>query len=208
MCQTTNFNFTQRVNAYMHNNTQNSRAQAYDICHKEFEKAIASNNFDDEYLALHLYSFLATWGMVCRGNYLLKNNYKVLIPVVKVVCDAKYRNLLNIDILDMNFNRNNYVTLMIELKNNLVHALVGYNAKNKDTMLSKIALATLGCVVGYDVSVKSRLKSLGYAKSFSKKGLIDLISFVNAYKNDILALKTKHANFNYSIMKICDCALF
>ena len=48
-----------------------------------------------------------------------------------------------------------------------------------DTLLSKIALATLGCVVCYDTKVKANLKSLGYANLFTKNGLNDLLQFAN-----------------------------
>ena len=74
---------------------------------------------------------------------------------------------------------------MMKLKNDLAQSLVGYNSKNKDTLLSKIALATLGCVVGYDKNVKASLRSLGYAKTFSKKGLQILLDFAKAYKMEI-----------------------
>lgn len=180
MCPATNFNFMQNVNVYISKNTVNSRAEAFDICHKQFENAILSNNFNYDTLSLHLYAFLASWGMVCRGNYLSQRDYKALIPVVKIACDKKYRTLLDIDVFSSRFSTSAYITLMLDLKNHLANALFGRKANYADdTLLSKIALATLGCVVCYDTKVKANLKSLGYANLFTKNGLNDLLQFAN-----------------------------
>ena len=209
MCST-RLAFIAKVNSYMSANIPTSRAEAYDICHGQFVTGITTGgaiNYDN--LALHLYAFLASWGMVRGNSILLQHNYTVLIPVVKVVCDKKYSSLLDVDVFSGSFNKSTYITLMMELKNSLAKALFGRNAKyTDDTLLSKIALVSLGCVVGYDSRVKASLKSLGYAKSFSKKGLGDLLNFANTYKADIKTLQAKYSNFNYSVMKICDCALF
>lgn len=106
------------------------------------QNAIKSFFFDYDTLALHLYAFLASYGMVCRGNILLQHNYKFLIDVVKIVCDSKYSQLLDIHIFAPNFNECTYIELVIELKNAIVETL---NIPQKsDILTSKIMFGTLG----------------------------------------------------------------
>ena len=198
-----------RVDNYIavKNSLKNSRFEAYDICHQVFVNAIKTGTFDYDYLALHLYAFLASWGMVCRGNVLLRHNYRYLIKSVKIVCKSEYVSLLDVDIFAQSFVRQNYINLVIELKNELAKGL-GISAVNNDTLLSKIMLATLGCVPAYDRMVKHTLGCFGLCKSLSKKGLKDLLDFVQKYKVQIIALQKKYSGLNYSVMKIVDCALW
>ena len=139
----------------------------------------------------------------------MQHNYKVLIPVAKIVCNKKYNSLLNIDVFNKTFNQNNYINLMMDLKTDLKKALCGGIKTNiTDTLLSKIVHVTLGCVVCYDKNVNNNLRKLKYKASYTKQGLNDLVNFANANKNDILTLQKTYAKYNYSIMKICDCALY
>lgn len=183
-----------------------SRFEAYDICHEQFAKAIRSNVFDYDNLALHLYAFLSSWGMVCRKSVLLQHNYKFLIDVVKIVCDNKYSLLLDINIFATNFNEYTYIDLVIELKN-AIAKILNISLKS-DTMTSKIMLGTLGCVPAYDTNVKKSLKKLGLCSMFSDKGLKDLLSFTCSQKNAILQLRTLYKTLNYSDMKYVDCYLW
>lgn len=54
-------------------------------------------NLDDEYLAKDLYIFLANWGMF-RNSFLMDHNYRILVPVVKILKKQKYKILQNPDI--------------------------------------------------------------------------------------------------------------
>lgn len=207
--QIPNQSFIPTVNTYINNSQTNTytRFAAYDICHKQFVTALQNNNFDYDNLALHLYSFLASYGMVCRQSVLLQHNYTFLIDVVKIVCDKKYVSLLDIDIFAPTFQGNNYFSLVMALKSDIIETL-GISKSTADTLTSKVMLATLGCVPGYDKNIKSSLKTLGLCRSFTKTGLQDLLSFAFANKNNILQLRAQHKTLNYSDMKFLDCYLW
>ncbi len=204
------FDFTKNVDNYIATmlSLSNHRSKAYDICHEEFKKALLSGVCNCEYLSLHLFSYLASWGMVCRKSILLKQNFKYLIPAVRVVTNKKYLSLLDVDVFSRSFNNANYVKLMIELRNELASAVYGKKYESRhNTLLSKIVLVSLGCIVAYDRKVKSNLKLLKCCISYTKNGLLDLLNFATIYKTDIRTLQKKYKSLNYSSMKICDCAL-
>lgn len=204
------FDFYIEVDKYLGKcEENNSRLQAYDICHEKFVVAINTKSYNRDELALHLYAFLASYGMVCRKSILLQHNYRFLIDIVRIVCDKKYESLLDINPFTMSFSSNKYINMVLELKDELSKCLKLSNGSN-DTLTSKIMLGTLGCVPAYDKYVKKSLKKLCLCKNFSKKGLQGLIDFTRKYKDAIIRAKnacSAHSR-NYSVMKLLDCVLW
>ncbi len=49
---------------------------------------VDENTFD--YLALHLAFYLASWGMYRGSSFLLQKDYKVHIPIVKIIMEKQY----------------------------------------------------------------------------------------------------------------------
>ncbi len=184
----------------------NSRFEAWDICNGEFGKVIKGKKAPNkDNLALHLYAFLASYGMVCRGGLLLQHNYRYLIPVVEVLIDKKYAPLYNIDIFSSSFKSSAYINLVLKLKKDLMTAL-GFNNVTT-TLISKIMLGALGCVVGYDSHVENTLRSsCNCTAGLSAKGLSDLLALANLYKSDIINAKNSYPA--YSDMKILDSVLW
>lgn len=210
------------------------REEAWDICHKVFAEAIGRKNKDIDgivlggkivdsivignniirggklkaedydYLALHLYAYLASYGMVCRRTILIRHNYRCLIDVVKIICELKYAFLLDIDIYAGIFNKYKYIDAVLELKENIEKALAPYGNVT-DTLISKILLGTLACVPAYDTNLKKALKDLGYKASFDRKGLEDLLRFADYYKEDIQDAMNETG---YPAIKIIDIALW
>lgn len=186
-----------------------NRDCSYDFCHDVFIKNRRSTNIPEtaDYLALNLYTFLASWGMVTRGNLLMNSNYKLLIDAVKVVCDVKYDWLVDVDIFAPGFNKTIFVECVIELKENL-KAILGKGANN--TLLSKILLVTLGCVPAYDTYVIKSLNDFGCVASFGKAGLKDILDFADVYKAEIINAMEIYRGKTivpYSPMKYIDMAL-
>lgn len=203
-------NFTYKVQQYLiKQQIKNSRLKAYDICHEKFVNAIVTKHFDYNELALHLYAYLASYGMVCRKSVLLQHNYNVLVATVKIVCEQQYAFLLDIDVFSTSFNKNNYITTLLHLKERLCTSL-SISKNSSDTLVSKIILGTLGCMPAYDRYVCQSLKKLHLCKSFSKKGLEDLLSLATYLKKEIIALQSfyKSKNISYSVMKYIDCFLW
>lgn len=203
-------NFTYKVQQYLiKQQMKNSRLKAYDICHEKFVKAIDTKHFDYNELALHLYAYLASYGMVCRRSVLLQHNYNVVVDVVKVVCEQQYAFLLDIDVFASSFNKSDYINNLLDLKERLCASL-NISKDSSDTLVSKIILGALGCVPAYDRYVCQSLRKLHLCKSFSRNGLDDLLSLATDYKAEITALQTscKLKNVSYSVMKYIDCFLW
>lgn len=193
-----------------------ARAYAYDHCHKAFENYIGKGETLDEqtvdFLALHLYSFLASWGMVKGSCLLMKTHYQYLYKAVKVVCDKEYADLKDIDILSSDFDKKDYIEKVMKLKGELDKTIfAGTNYKYKDTLLGKIMLVTLDCALGYDTNVKKNVRKLGGVGALSERGLTDILEFAQAHQKEIQEAqklyKTKK-NVDYSPMKLIDGALW
>lgn len=78
------------------------RYMSWRHCYKAFYE---NRNKTDEqtldYLSLHLAFYLASWGMYRGSSFLLQKDYKVHIPVVKIIQEEKYNPLLGISAEDL-----------------------------------------------------------------------------------------------------------
>ncbi len=91
------------------------RYLSWEYCYEEFYKAIEDvkngKSIDNNrylYLSLHLAFYLASWGMYRGSSFLLKFDYKVHLPTVKLILNEKYSSLLcfNRDKTAKNYNQN------------------------------------------------------------------------------------------------------
>ena len=208
-------NIEANVDKFMedYSDDKHSRYRSYDYCHKLFlEKR---NNLDEQtkdYLALNLYTFLASWGMVCRKGILMKKDYKYLYKAVEAVCADKYSDLIDIDVFVPDFDENCYIDKILELKKELDKAIFsGTDYKYKDTVIGKIMLVTLGCIHAYDSHIVEKLRYLKYNATMSKEGLKDILKFANENKKALQAVQAKYSGktmVTYSPMKYIDTALW
>ena len=65
---------------------------------------VDENTFD--YLALHLAFYLASWGMYRGFSFLLQKDYKVHIPIVKIIMEKQYNPLVGITAEELIKNKN------------------------------------------------------------------------------------------------------
>lgn len=125
-------------------------------CYNAFS---ANRNSSDEstmdYLALHLAFYLASWGMYRGSSFLLQKDYKVHIPVVKIIMEKRYDPLMGISAEELIKNEN--LTLLEEVSDRIRKAYAderpsfeGMINNATDTLVTKILLGTLGCVPAYD----------------------------------------------------------
>lgn len=73
------------------------RFMSWRHCYNVFKEH--RNKVDDktlDYLSLHLAFYLASWGMYRGSSFLLRKDYKVHIPIVKIIMEKKYNPLLGI----------------------------------------------------------------------------------------------------------------
>lgn len=195
-----------------------SRDMSYDICREFFLNNCNDPTKVDE-IALHLYAFLASWGML-RNSFLLSKNYRFLIPVIRKLCE--HTDLKN---WEPKFTKADDDTIedIIRLKEEIIQdCLIGQtfyaiDAEKKiiqkvtDTLVSKIMLGTLGCVPAYDSYFVRALKGRNLTQTFSKSSLKEIVAFANGNgKESCEAIKKSIADPNslYTTMRIVDMLLW
>lgn len=76
----------------------NARYRSWEHCYKRFHDARYVQNNEEDYdnLSLHLAFYLASWGMYRGSSFLLQKDYKVHIPVVKLLLKTQYDRLFSL----------------------------------------------------------------------------------------------------------------
>ena len=185
------------------------RDKSYEICRGIFIKNLKYKNDSQKVdeMALHLFAYLANWGML-RNSFLLYKNYKCLIPIVKEIYN--HSNLLNweptekedettfdeIMTLRDSIRKSFYDDEKEYHKETVSYKLDGFEQKVfeleleekeisvTDTLVSKIMLGTLGCVPAYDTYFVRALKAYNIPQSFNKDSLKTIISNSFSVWND------------------------
>lgn len=202
--------------AIKYNADVNGRYKSYDHCRKCFLDN-KDNSAMYDLITLHLYAYLASWGML-RNSFLLQKDYLFNKPVVEILCDKKYSQLVNFDPFAQNIVDD--LKLIMELKEEIIHYYTTgktyidpetgkpLHIKNvTDTLVSKIILGTLGCVPAYDSFLVKGLRNSGIVGTFNLKSLNGII---NCVKSDVAYIDTVRDDFNkncnglYTPMKIID----
>lgn len=135
---------------------RHGRYMSWRHCYKAFSE---NRNILDEqtvdYLALHLAFYLASWGMYRGSSFLLQKDYKVHIPIVRIIQEEKYNSLFGISAEDL-CKRSN-LALLDEIGARIKSCYAeerpsfdGIVNNATDTLITKILLGTLGCVPAYD----------------------------------------------------------
>ena len=111
------------------------RYMSWRHCYNAF---VENRNDADEkmldYLALHLAFYLASWGMYRGSSFLLQKDYKVHIPVVKILLEKKYDPLVgisaegltedaNLDLLDEELLRKDQIYFVDKDRNSGISSL-------------------------------------------------------------------------------------
>ena len=177
-----------------HNSTkddENARYKSWEHCHKYFlENRIKSNN--KEILCLHLAFYLASWGMLRGGAFLLQRDYLVHLPVIEIILDEKYGQLW--DCAEEYLDKDATLDLIDDCKKRIIEVYLektkivndkttqGYTAS--DTLVTKIMLGTFGCVPAYDRYFRLGVKTLGVSnQKFSRKSIQQLANYYRSNKD-------------------------
>lgn len=122
-------------------------------CYNAFSNRKQAKSSDD--LALQLAFYLASWGMYRGSSFLFQKDYKVHVPIVKLLLEARYDPLRGISARELCEDKS--LALLDELSARIRQAYaqelpVSKSAPNHatDTLVTKILLGTLGCVPAYD----------------------------------------------------------
>lgn len=210
---------------------KNSRYRSYDYIHSFYlAKRSDNRNKTLDKVALRLFAFLGSWGMLCRGAFLMQKDYRFLIPVIKILNKTDYKELCNVDLFS--FDIEAYIRKVIDLKKELNDYFIDktyYNLKgpyrinknskdkNKkvhDTVIGKILMATLGCIPAYDEYVVDGMKNEKLCATLGKRSLKKLVNYSRDHKealekimgsvNEKVHIESGNKELNYPVAKILD----
>lgn len=199
----------------IYNSDKNGRYLSYDHIRTAFLSLRKDANQRD-LLTLHLYAYLASWGML-RNSFLMQKDYKFLTPIVDIICKAKYESLINYD--PFNDTGTSNARLIMKLVNEMRDYFIGKtyfeegsNELKKidnvsDTLVTKILLGTIGCTVAYDTYVRKGLANHNLTQKVEVKSIMELKNFAQSNETEIKEILSKLNNL-YTPMKIIDMYFF
>ena len=189
------------------------RYLSWEHCYKAFlENRDANDEQAIDHLALHLAFYLASWGMYRGSSFLLQKDYKVHIPVVKIIQEKKYDPLVGICAKDLCKEQN--LTLLENIGKRIYACYAEdtpasdrkINAAS-DTLITKILLGTLGCVPAYDRFYKESVKKHHISSgNYNKKSVCRVAKFYCDYEDSFekLRLELSECRIEYPPMKLMD----
>lgn len=195
-----------------------NRERAWEHCYKAFGYAREQGEPCEDYLAMHLTCYLASFGMYRGSSFLAKSNYTVHKPAIEII--MKYKMLYGIDCEEL--KNQYYMELLFDLVKELgTHyreersLLKGEHVKQEvsDTLITKVLLGTLGCVPAYDEKVMCLLRTSEEISSgsFGKRSLIDLIEFYKKNSGKLEELRSsveKASGYKPTQMRLIDMGLW
>ena len=188
------------------------RYMSWRHCYRVFSE---NRNITDEqvidYLSLHLAIYLASWGML-RNSFLLQKDYKVHIPIVKIIQEQKYNPLHGISAVELCKEHS------LDLLNDITERIRDCYAREKpsiegitnnatDTLVTKILLGTLGCVPAFDRYYINSVKKNHISKGlFSRNSVRSVAKFYtdNLETFENLRHELSECGVEYPPMKLMD----
>jgi len=162
-----------------------SRELSWSHCYKAFAKFKNKmpNDKEADYLALHLAAYLASWGMYRGNTFLLQYmDYKIHIPVVKMIFEKEYSILWDVNNYDDIDNLWSAIKKLKEkIESHYNNVKPDKSSAVTDTLITKILLGTSGCVPAYDTNVCSALKKIGINSNF---GITSIKEIYRCYKDN------------------------
>lgn len=205
------------------------RYHAYDDCRTVFLKNYDKNIRNEDEVALYLFYYLASWGMLRGSGWLMQKDYHIFIPIVRLLYDADEK-LLNYDPAEGKLTRDEYAKKILELGKNIDDEFkklhyYKYNKATKEdeektvcdstdrlTLISKILMGTLGCTPAVDNFDKDTLKELSGWKTigFSEKVFKFLWDLANtqAVHEKKADIEAEYPDVKYPIFKVLDMILW
>lgn len=165
-----------------------------------------------DYLALHLAFYLASWGMYRGSSFLLQKDYKVHIPIVRIIQEGKYDPLVGISA--ENLCKRSNLELLDEIGARIRKCYAeekpsfdGVINNTTDTLVTKILLGTLGCVPAYDRNYVQSVKKYQVSGGiFNKNSVYSVAKFYCDNLDDFEKLRHElsKCGIEYPPMKLMD----
>lgn len=161
---------------------------------------------------LHLAFYLASWGMLRGGSFLLQKDYRVHQYFLKeVVSNSRYEKYLENYTTPNRENVMGIVDLIKSTSNAYECNIVQINGKEKkielsDTLISKILLGVYGIVPAYDRYFKQGLNMHGINQQLNQSSLLELAEFYSTYEDDFAKCQLLFSKdgIHYTPMKLVD----
>jgi len=208
---------TEHVSKFIkvYSSDKNGRYLSYDHVRRAF-LSLRKDVSQRDLLTLHLYAYLASWGML-RNSFLMQKDYKFLTPIVDILCKAKYESLIDYDPFnDVGTSNARLIMELVDEIRNYFYGKTYYEEGNSepktidnvtDTLVTKIILGTIGCTVAYDTYVVKGLGNHNLTKKVGIKSLMELKSFAKANESEIKEILSNLNNL-YTPMKVIDMYFF
>ena len=209
-----------------------SRYKSWEYCYNEFMQANKDlKNVDIDKLCLHLFCYLASWGMYRTSTFLIYQDYTVHEKTVRLILFGKddatsrskeyaYQKFWGLDVTKWNDEELKNIAKDIE---NFIQALKKIydpirNKVNKlrpeekqkqnhnaisDILISKILLGTMGCIPAFDTNFKKGIHGEIINGKRLKASLTadSIYRLFQYYKNDA---KLEKLRKEFSQMNKCD----
>lgn len=152
-----------------------------------------------------------------RGSsFLLQKDYKVHIPIVKIIMEAKYQPLMGISAEEL--IEDDKLELLEEVGNRIRMAYCeeqpsfeGTVNYATDTLVTKILLGTLGCVPAYDRYYVQAVRQYGIsAGGYNKKTVRDVARYYLSHKDKFECVREELSTCGteYPVMKLMDMCMW
>lgn len=194
------------------------RYYSFDHCYTYFQEHYSELEQKEgvlDSMALHLFSYLASWGMM-RNEFIIQSNFlfhKDVCEIIAKEMDGLYKNpstdsLISLGKRIKNIYRDKTFLKLTEGKDG-IHMEKKHISKVSDTLVTKILLGTTGMVPAYDRFVKLAMKEYGISSSFNARSLNLLRDFAKENESAISKIQKENKCVeNYPVMKIVDMFLW
>ncbi len=205
---------------------ENARAWAWYDCQNAFINTHKLTDAEIAYRAKELFIYLANWGMVARGSFLMQYNWRILKDVVEKISNCNRDDLLITKADKIDQKLKNIDGLYKDINSILkpYHDTIKKTESNiSSRLITKILLGTTGCTVAYDTYVINSFKTIptlanapqeiNKCSSYSLKSLRSLYNF---YFNDnykahfdrkLKEINSEKSHPEWTIMKLMDACL-
>ena len=193
---------------------KHARYLSWEHCHNYFiHNYVAPSDEQIDLMCLHLAWYLASWGMLRGGSFLLQKDYRIHWPVVKVLVSEEYHELYDCPIEKLSDPM--VCAKIIELSEKIVELYKGLTidlgdgeGKNaSDTLITKILLGTIGCTPAYDRYFKCGLALSNVAQQrYGQKSMMQLVQYYmdNYAEFESFREEISRDRVAYTPMKILD----
>lgn len=181
---------------------EHTRYRSWAHCFKAFrELRHVKDNID--LLCLHLAWYMASWGMLRGGSFLLQMDYLVHKPLVETVLSSKYEALF------INKHEPKTIPLILDFAKEIRKA---YGQRPlTDTFITKIILGIFGTAPAYDRYFKYAARKYSVCSgTFNENSMQALWGFYGQHQNAFDGLRNSLTveGIRYTPMKMLDMCLF